>query len=144
MAENKTKATTASVKDYIDAIADEQRRKDCRALATLMTKVTGYKPAMWGTSIVGFGSYHYKYESGREGDSCLVGFSSRKGDISVYVMGAFPERPGLLEKLGKHKAAKGCVYIRTMSDVKPAILEKLVAASVKDTKKRYGATSVKK
>jgi len=85
MAENKTKATDASVDSYIAAIEDEVRRKDCQALAKLMAKVTKEKPQMWGPSIVGFGSYHYKYASGREGDTCLVGFSSRKGDISVYI-----------------------------------------------------------
>src|SRR5438552_1069876 len=114
MAENKTKATDASVEEYFDGIADDQRRDDCRAIARLMTKVTKHKPRLWGTSIVGFGTYHYKYESGREGDMCLVGFSSRKGDISVYLMGTFPTREALLAKLGKHKGGKGCLYIRQL------------------------------
>ena len=89
MAENKTKATEASVDGYIAAIDDESRRKDCETLAKLMANATKQQPKMWGASIVGFGSYHYKYESGREGDSCLTGFSSRKGDISVYVLASF-------------------------------------------------------
>lgn len=88
MAENKTKATDASVKAYIDAIPDKERRQDCRELTALMTKVSKEKPIMWGGSIVGFGTYHYKYDSGRERDWCITGFSSRKGDISVYLMGS--------------------------------------------------------
>ncbi|MEP6573439.1 MAG: DUF1801 domain-containing protein [Gemmatimonadota bacterium] len=141
MPENKTKQTTASVAAYFDAISDEGRRDDCRALAKLMTKVTRYPPKMWGTGIVGFGSYHYKYESGREGDSCLVGFSSRKGDISVYIMGTFPRRDELLEKLGRHKTAKACLYIRQLSDVDRAVLEKLIAGSLAAVKDRYGYVS---
>ena len=93
---------------------------------------------MWGTSIVGFGSYHYKYESGREGDSCLTGFSSRKGDISVYLLASFPGHDELLAKLGKHKIAKACLYIRKLSDVDLKTLEKLVAGSVKEVKRRHG------
>ena len=136
MAENKTKATDASVEAYLDAIADDQRREDCRALAKLMTKVSKAKPVMWGSSIVGFGSYHYKYASGREGDWCMVGFASRKGDISVYLLGDDPERRQLLEQLGRHKMAKGCLYIRTMSDVNPKVLEKLVAGSIAAIRRR--------
>jgi hypothetical protein len=137
MAENKTKATAASVDSYIEAIDDEPRRKDCEALAKLMARATKQKPVMWGTSIVGFGSYHYKYESGREGDSCLTGFSSRKGDISVYLLADFPERDELLARLGKHKTAKGCLYIRKLSDVDPKVLEQLIAGSVAERKRRY-------
>jgi len=138
MAENKTKATEASVDGYIAAIDEESRRKDCETLAKLMAKATKQKPIMWGTSIVGFGSYHYKYESGREGDSCLTGFSSRKGDISVYLIGSFPGRDELLSKLGRHKMAKACLYIRRLSDVDLEVLEQLVAGSVAEMKRRYG------
>jgi len=138
MAENKTKATEASVDGYIAAIDEESRRKDCETLAKLMAKATKQKPIMWGTSIVGFGSYHYKYESGREGDSCLTGFSSRKGDISVYLIGSFPGRDELLAKLGRHKMAKACLYIRRLSDVDLAVLEQLVVGSVAEMKRRYG------
>jgi Domain of unknown function (DU1801) len=136
MAENKTRPTQASVAKYLGAIQSDARREDCESLAKLMTKVTKQKPVMWGPSIVGFGSYHYKYESGREGDMCLVGFSSRKGDISVYLAN-FPERVGLLKKLGKHKAGKGCLYIRSLEDVDTKVLEKLVADSVTVLKQRY-------
>ncbi len=129
MAENKTKATSASVDAYFAAIDDEGRRADCIALAKLMTKASGHAPAMWGPSIVGFGSYHYKYESGREGDMCLVGFSSRKGDISVYLTSTFTGRDELLSKLGKHKTAKACLYIRKLADVDLDVLAQMVTAS---------------
>ena len=138
MAENKTKATQASVAGYIAAIGDESRRKDCEALAKLMAKATKEKATMWGTAIVGFGSYHYKYESGREGDSCLTGFSSRKGDISIYLVSDFPGRDALLAKLGKHKTAKGCLYVRKLSDVDPKVLEQLVVGSVAQRKRNHG------
>jgi hypothetical protein len=138
MAENKTKATGASVADHLAAIADEGRRQDCEALAKLMARATKQKPVMWGTSIVGFGSYHYKYESGREGDSCLTGFSSRKGDISVYLMADFPGRDELLAKLGRYKMAKACLYLRRLSDVDLKVLELLVAGSATEVQRRYG------
>jgi hypothetical protein len=131
MAENKTKATEASVEGYIQSIADPARRMDCEALTKLMSKATKESPKMWGTSIVGFGSYHYKYASGREGDSCLVGFSSRKGDISIYGLNATPSHAELIPKLGKYKAGKGCLYIRNLADVDLKILEKLVSDAAK-------------
>ena len=138
MAENKTKETDASVQNYLSAIGDDARRKDCQALAKLMTTATKQPPKMWGSSIVGFGSYHYKYESGREGDMCLVGFSSRKGDISVYGLHAAPDAEKLLGRLGKHKAGKGCVYIKTLADVDPKVLAQLVASAAVE-KKRHSA-----
>ena len=138
MAENKTKANDANVQDYFAAIPDETRRADCEALARLMSKVTGEKPKMWGTSIVGCGSYHYQYESGREGDSCLVGFSSRKGDISLYLASGYPHQDELLAKLGRHKMGKGCLYIRRLSDVDPKVLEQIVKAAADIRKERNG------
>jgi len=138
MAENKTKATGASVEAYLAGIEDESRRKDCEALATLMSKATKEKPKMWGPSIVGFGSYHYKYDSGREGDSCLTGFSSRKGDITVYVVKSFPGQEKLLSKLGKHKTGGGCLYIRALSDVDSKVLEQIVAAAAAERKRAHG------
>jgi hypothetical protein len=138
MAENKTKETDASVEDYLSAIEDETRRQDCQALAKLMTKATKMKPKMWGTSIVGFGSYHYRYASGREGDACLTGFSSRKGDISIYLVGDFPKREALLAKLGKHKMAKACLYVRKLSDVDLKVLEQLVIDSIAARKRNHG------
>lgn len=127
MAENKTKATEASVEGYFDTIADASRRKDCEALARLMAKATKQPPRMWDSSIVGFGSYHYQYESGREGDMCLVGFSSRKGDITLYGLNAAPSHEELIPRLGKHKAGKGCLYVRNLRDIDLKVLEELVA-----------------
>ena len=137
MKDNKTKATGASVADYIAAIPDAERRKDCAALARLMEKATKEKPRMWGTSIVGFGSYHYKYDSGREGDSCVTGFSSRKGDISIYVVADFPGMNALLAKLGKHTRSKGCLYVRRMADVDPAVLERIVSGAAKERRRTH-------
>ena len=133
--ENKTKATGASVAGHLDAIEDETRRKDCKALAQLMKKATKADPKMWGPGIVGFGSYHYKYASGHEGDSCLTGFASRKGDISVYLFPGAPGQKQLLAKLGKHKMGKGCLYIRKLAEVDLAVLEQLVASSVAEARK---------
>ena len=137
MSENKTKATNASVEKYLSSIKDEARRKDCEALAKLMTKATKQQPKMWGTSIVGFGSYHYTYESGREGDACLTGFSSRKGEISVYLTASVLGQEELLSKLGKHKRGKGCLYVRTLSDVDLKVLEQLIVGSVAERERRH-------
>ena len=134
MAENKTKPTGASVAGYLAAIEDETRRKDCKALSALMTKATKQKPKMWGPGIVGFGSYHYKYASGHEGDSCLTGFASRKSDITVY-LGKFPGRDQMLAKLGKHKVGGGCLYIKKLGDVDLKVLEKMIVASAAERKK---------
>jgi uncharacterized protein DUF1801 len=131
MAENKTKANDASVAQYLAAIDDDVRRRDCQALVKIMTKATKLKPKMWGTAIVGFGVHAYKYESGREGEICLVGFSSRKGDISIYGTGSAPKRDELLSRLGKHKMGKGCLYVGKLKDVDVAVLEELISASVK-------------
>ena len=138
MAENKTKQTAASVEGYLAAIADPARRADCEALAALMQKVTKQPPAMWGTAIVGFGSYHYVYDSGREGDSCVVGFSSRKADIAVYLKGLSEGQEALLARLGKHKADGGCLHVKKMADVDAKVLEKLVANAVAHVKSKHG------
>jgi hypothetical protein len=138
MPKNKTKPTRVSVATYLASIKDDARRSDCRALVKIMTDATGHRPVMWGPSIVGFGRYHYRYDSGREGDSCLVGFSSGRGDISLYLFPVFPQKEALLEKLGKHRAGKGCVYIRRLEDVKVAVLEKMIAGSISEIVRRYG------
>ena len=135
MAENKTKATGASVEAYLAAIEDEARRKDCKVLAKMMAGATKEKPKMWGTSIVGFGSYHYKYPSGHEGDTCLTGFASRKGDITLYLGAEALAQKPLMSKLGKHKVGKGCLYIRSLADVDVTVLEKLVTGSVAKLKR---------
>ena len=137
MAENKTKETEASVEDYLAAIADETRQADCRVLVELMSKATKAPAKMWGTGIVGFGSYHYKYESGHEGDSCILGFASRKGDISIYVVAAFPGSDALFEKLGKHKRGKACTYVKRLSDIDLEVLAKILAGSVAERKRNH-------
>ena len=136
--ENKTKVTEASVESYLAAIDDEARREDCRTLDRLMTQATKAKAKMWGTSIVGYGSYHYKYESGHEGDSCVVGFSSRKGDISLYLVASFPGSEELFAKLGRHKRGKACLYLRKLADVDLAVLEQLIAGSSAERNSTHG------
>lgn len=138
MAGNKTTQTTASVDAYLAAIADPARRADCEALAALMQKVTNEPPKMWGTAIVGFGNCHYVYDSGREGDICAAGFSSRKADISLYLRGLDKGQDALLAKLGKHKVDGGCLHIKRMDDVDAEVLGKLVANAVAHVKKTHG------
>jgi hypothetical protein len=137
MAENKTKATEMSVQSYLSNIEDESRRKDCEALTKLMSKATKQEPKMWGTSIVGFGSYHYRYDSGREGEAPVAGFSSRKGDITLYLASGFPRQEELLTKLGKHNTGKGCLYIRKLNDVDLKTLEQLIVESYAERKRNH-------
>jgi hypothetical protein len=132
MAENKTKPTNESVAEFLNKIPDAERREDCREVAKLMQKITGSKPKMWGASIVGFGSYHYKYASGREGDSPVTGFSPRKRDLTIYVIMGFEKYAALLKQLGKHRTAKSCLYIKRLSDIHVPTLKQLIEASVKD------------
>ena len=132
MAELKTKKTEQSVNDFLNKISDAQRREDCFAIAKLMEEATGSTPKMWGPSIVGFGSYHYKYESGREGDWLMTGFSPRKQDLTLYIMLGFEKHGDLMKQLGKHRTAKSCLYIKRLSDVHVPTLKKLIKASVKD------------
>ena len=134
MAETKTKPTSESVKDFLNKISDEERRADCFQVAKIMEELTGEKPKMWGPSIVGFGSYHYKYDSGREGDWLMTGFSPRKKDLTLYLMMGFEQRGELMEKLGKHSHAKSCLYIKRLSDIHIPTLKKLIKASLKDHK----------
>lgn len=136
-AELKTRQTDASVETYLAAIDDEQRRADCTALAAMMRRVTKLPPKMWGPSIVGFGSYHYQYASGHEGDTCLTGFASRKTDISIYVVSGFDGHDKLLSELGKFKTAKACLYVKRLSDINLKALETLIKASVAEMKRRY-------
>jgi hypothetical protein len=130
MAEPKTKANEASVSAFLNAIKDEAQRKDAKAVAKIMKEATGDKPLMWGTSIVGFGSYHYKYASGREGDWPLIGFSPRSQALTLYIMDGFKSRGPLLKRLGKHKTGKSCLYIKRLSDVDMDVLRELVRASL--------------
>ena len=130
MADNKTKPTGISAKAFIDAIPDEAKRADARTLVKLMQTVTGEKPKMWGPSIIGFGTHHYKYESGREGDTALVGFSPRKSATVLYGVAEFKGAAKLLARLGKHTTGKGCLYIKNLSDVDLKVLEELIVKSV--------------
>lgn len=130
MADNKTKLTNQSVGAFIDALTDESRRADAKLLARLMQRATGEKPKMWGPSIIGFGEYHYKYESGREGDMPLAGFSPRKAATVLYGVIGFSDADRLLAKLGKHTTGKGCLYIKKLSDIDPGVLEELIVKSV--------------
>lgn len=130
MTENKTQATTASVDDYIAAIADELKRKDTQTLLDLLKKITGDTPVLWGDGIIGFGSYHYQYESGREGDMPLIGFSPRKREFAVYIMSGFEQLKAHLNKLGKHKTGKSCLYIKRLSDININTLSELMKESV--------------
>jgi Domain of unknown function (DU1801) len=131
MAELKTKRNDASVDDFLNAIKDEQVRKDCRAIADIMQKATKAKPQMWGPAIVGFGARRYKYESGREIDWMLIAFSPRKQNITLYISSGFEGYDELMAKLGKHSCGKGCLYIKRLSDVHLPTLEKLIKGSVK-------------
>jgi uncharacterized protein DUF1801 len=132
VAELKTKPTEHSVTEFLNRIPDAQRREDCFAVAKIMQEITGSKPKMWGPSIVGFGSYHYKYDSGREGDWPVTGFSPRKQDLTLYVMMGFEKHKALMKDLGKHRTAKSCLYIKRLSDIHVPTLKKLIKASVKD------------
>jgi hypothetical protein len=130
MAENKTKPTDASPESYIAGIEDDVRRKDCQTLAQLIAKATKLKPKMWGTSIVGFGIRKHQLAGGRQGEICAVGFSSRKGDISIYGVAGEKADPDLLQKLGKHKLGKGCLYIAKLAQVDLQVLKQLVSNAI--------------
>jgi hypothetical protein len=137
MAENKTKPTTLSVSAFIDALTDTGRRADAKALLKLMQSAAREKPKMWGPSIIGFGSYHYKYESGREGDMPVIAFSPRKGATALYGMTGFNDAAALLTKLGKHTTGKGCLYIKKLADVDQHVLETLVVKSLTAKRARH-------
>ena len=134
-AELKTQRNAASVKEFLDAVPNERKRKDAFAVAALMTEVTGEEPAMWGKSLVGFGSYHYKYTSGQEGDWPLVSFSPRKDSLTVYIGRGLATYKEQLTTLGKHKAAGSCLHIKSLDDIHLPTLRKLVRQSVKDMKR---------
>ncbi|MFH0945308.1 MAG: DUF1801 domain-containing protein [Planctomycetota bacterium] len=136
MAEPKTQRTTASVEKFLKGVAAD-RQDDCRKIIDLMQKATGEPPAMWGPSIIGFGSYHYVYASGREGDWPVTGFSPRKKDFSLYIMSGFDRYDELMKKLGRHKTGKSCLYIRKLEDVHLPTLKELVKKSVAHMRKTY-------
>ena len=139
MSEIKTKQTTADVADFINAFADtDQKRKDSFELVELMKSITGFEPRMWGPSIIGFGSYHYKSERSRqEGDWPLVGFSPRKAAISLYVYSGENQKESLLERLGKFKMGKGCIYVKKLSDINQEVLKEIILDTVAFLKSKY-------
>ena len=137
MSEPKTTPNNQSVSDFINKIENEVKKQDCFTLIDIMTRLTGEKPKMWGDSIIGFGTYHYKYESGREGDWFLTGFSPRKANLTVYTMSGFDGAESLLEKIGKHKKSVSCLYVKKLADVEMDVLEKLIVRSIDVIKKRY-------
>jgi len=130
MTELKTQKNDASVEDFLNNVSDESKRRDCFALLELMGDVTGEQPTMWGTSIVGFGSYHYKYASGREGDWFLTGFSPRAQNLTLYIISGFDGYEALLASLGKYKTGKACLYIKKLGDIDLGSLRKLIELSV--------------
>ena len=134
MAKLKTQKTNASVPAFLKSIADDDRREDCQTLVRVMKRAVGAEPKMWGSSIVGFGHYHYKYASGRENDWFLAGFSPRKQDLTLYIMAGFDRYDALMAKLGKHKTGKSCLYLKRLSDVDQGVLRTLIERSVREVR----------
>jgi len=137
MAETKTRPTAVSVDDYLDAVPDEGRRADGRKVRDMMERISGYPATMWGPSIIGFGRYHYRYDSGHEGDAARIGFSPRAKELVFYLLGGFPRQQALLDRLGKHRTGKCCLYVKRLADIDESVLEELVAHSLADMRERY-------
>jgi len=138
---NKTRPEDTSAEAFLDSIEDPERRADCARIADIMAEATGEPPIMWGTSMVGFGSYHYRYASGREGDFFLTGFAPRKTNISVYIMAGFADFDSLMQRLGKYKTGKSCLYIKRLADIDEAVLVELVAESVAWMRNKYPSST---
>lgn len=141
MAKNKTTETESDFTAFIESVPDERKRKDAYQISDIMQSCTGYKPKMWGSGIIGFGSYHYKYTSGHEGDAPLAAFSPRKDAISLYLASNFDRKEELLQQFGKHKAGKGCIYIKKLADINIDILKEMVSASVSWLNEKYPHSS---
>lgn len=137
MAAIKTKAEPVDPAAYLERVEPAQRQADGKVLAAMMARVSGQPPVMWGPSILGFDRYHYRYESGHEGEMCRIGFAPRKAELVLYVLGDFPEQEALLGRLGKHKTGKGCLYIKKLADVDTGVLEELVSASLAANRARW-------
>ena len=137
MSENKTRPNGASVTSFLDAVEDETKRKDCYTVLELMKNITGEPPVMWGSSIVGFGSYHYTYNTGREGDMPLTGFSPRKQNLTLYIMAGFDRYKERMEKLGRHKTGKSCLYLKKLADVDINVLTEIITLSYKHYDNKY-------
>ena len=138
MSENKTKATGASVQDYIASRASAEQHADCKELLALFKKATKLQPKMWGPSIVGYGSYRYTYESGRTGEMCLAGFAIRGREFVVYVVAEGKDQEELLSRIGRHRMGKACLYFKRLADLDQTVLEQLIMNSVAELKRRYG------
>jgi hypothetical protein len=130
MAENKTQTTSADVTAFIEGVADETQRADAHKIAEIMARLSGEPAKLWGPSIIGFGAYHYKYDSGREGDSLRIGFSPRKGQTVLYLIDGYAGKEAQLARLGKHKLGKSCLYIKRLSDVDMSVLEDMITSSL--------------
>lgn len=141
MAENKTKMTPADVEGFLSGIAHPVRASDARALDALFRQVTGYEPRMWGPSIIGYGLYQYRYDSGREGDFLATGFSPRKAALSIYIMPGYADFSPILERLGKHKTGKSCLYVNKLADIDLAVLRELIRAGLDDLNRHWPVTA---
>lgn len=130
--DNKTTATDASVAAFLAAVEPEKKRRDAETLDVLFRRVTGYRPRMWGPTIVGYGQYHYRYATGREGDFLATGFSPRKANLSIYIMPGYADFGDLLARLGKHKTGKSCLYVNRLADIDVQVLEELIRAGLRD------------
>ncbi len=140
MAEAKTRATEAGVDEYIAARASDEQRSDCRTLMSMLGRITGAKPTMWGPSIVGYGAYRYRYESGRVGEACMTGFAIRGKELVVYLTAEGKDQAALLSRLGKHRMGKSCLYFKRLADLDAGVLEQLVASSLAELQRRYPAS----
>ena len=137
MADNKTRPTEVDPHDFLDTVENPTRRSDAEVLLEMMKRVTGCEPRMWGPSIIGFGRYHYRYDSGREGDSMITGFSPRKANLVIYVMPGYEDRTEQLDALGKHRLGKSCLYVNRLADVDLSVLERIVADGVAEMRSAY-------
>lgn len=141
MSENKTKPTEVSVDEFIADVPHPTRQADARILDAMFRRITGYEPRMWGPTIIGYGQYHYVYDSGREGDSLAAGFSPRKANLSIYIMPGYQDYSEMLSRLGKHKIGKACLYINKLADVDLDVLEELIRAGLKDLDAKWPVTA---
>lgn len=141
MSENKTQPTVVSVEDFIADVPHPTRQADARVLDEMFRRITGYEPRMWGPTIIGYGQYHYIYDSGREGDCCATGFSPRKANLSLYIMPGYQDYSEILSRLGKHKTGKACLYINKLADVDLTVLEELVRTGLSDLNKIWPVTA---
>ncbi len=137
MSENKTKPTEVAVEDFLAAVEPERKREGARELDALFRKVTGFNPVMWGPSMIGYGSYHYVYESGREGDMLATGFSPRKAQHSIYILPGYADYAPILERLGKHSKGKSCLYVKKLADIDLQVLAELVETGLKDLSAKW-------